>query len=811
MNHSRQILGICTLCFVLSFFTNAESKSTRSERPKIGLVLSGGGARGFAHIGILKMLDSLHIPIDCITGTSMGGIMGALYAIGYSGRELEAMALRTDWLETFTDKPSRSVQPYFQKVDGAKYIFELGIEGLKPTLPTGLIVGQKLSLLFSSLTFSFEKTTDFDRFPIPFRCVSIDLYTGDEVILKNGSLAKAMRSTMAIPTIFSPIEYGDSLLIDGGIINNLPVDVVEEMGADIIIAVDVMGPLPEQRDLHDILAVLQQSMGIVGMDRWRENVKKVDILIQPDLTGFSSGDFLNEKIRGIIQCGNKVASKSVEDLIALKELHRLVRLIDPSNLDGTFITPKIEELHITGLTSLPLESFLNQLQIRAGDFLDIAFLKDRLHVLETTGQFTNIRYEVVPLSEESVRLHIRLRETRVARIYKISIEGCQNLPLSFIQRMLGLKKGDILDLDDLNRRIMRMYGLGYFQHIRYNLESIKEGQVYLKLIVKEWPQRLLRIGVRYNDYHQLVIAAGLRTTNFPLPGLRFDHELQFAGLSRFQSKIYYPSRTFSLPVYPLLRFFYKDIPTCVFNRSGDKIARYKDRSVGIGFGLGFLLANSFNMEVEFHQEYMNIKPDIALPEQRLFTDLKDRLRRLQVLIRLDLLDDVLVPRRGLLLQGQYEGSYQRFRSDIPYTRMSVSADIYTTFLRRHTTRILCFWGTGSSGLPIYKQHNLGKPETFVGMPYDQMKGNRMTILRFDYRFEFRKNLFFKLMGNIAFHFEYRSTSYSYTANNLYGLGIGVKFGTPIGTIEAVASRGNKHFGASSEMQNVAYITLGTKF
>jgi len=811
MNHSRLIVKIAILFFIISFFETTESKSNQTNRPKIGLVLSGGGARGFAHIGILKTLDSLHIPIDYITGTSMGGILGALYAIGYTGSELEALALQTDWLEILSDKPPRSAQPYFQKVDGSKYVIEFGLDGLKPTLPTGLIVGQKLSLLFSSLTFAYEKTTDFDHLPIPFRCVAIDLYSGNEVILKKGSLAKAMRSTMAIPTVFSAVEYGDSLLMDGGIINNIPVDVVQDMGADIIIAVDVMGPQPEQREIHSFLDVMQQTMGIVGMDRYRNNVNKADILIQPDLTGFTSGDFLNEKIQGIIQQGDLVASKSVPDLIAFKELFQLVRLIDPRRLDGPFTTPKIEELHVTGLTSLTSESFLNLLQIHRGDFLDIDFLKERLQVLEATGQFTGPRYEIVPQSETSIRLHIRVSENRIPEIKKISIQGSQNLPMSFIRRMLGLQAGDILNLDNLNERIMRMYGLGYFQYIRYNLETIQEGQVHLILLLKEWPKRIIRIGGLYNDYHQLVLIAGLRTTNFPLPGVRFDHEFQFAGLTRYQSKVYYPSRAFSLPIYPLIRFSYKDIPTCIFNMSGNKTARYKDRSASFSIGLGFLLANSFNLEVEFQQEHMNIKADIADPERLALMEMKDRLRKLQMHLCLDLLDNMLVPRRGIMLQGLYEGSYKRLRTDIPFTRMSVSADLYSTFFRRHTTRIFGFWGTGSSGLPIYKHHNLGKPEFFIGMPYDRMRANRLTVLRFDYRFEIKKNLFLKLMGNIAFLFECHSLLTSYTANNLYGFGVGVKFALPFGIIEAVASRGSKNFGNEGEMQNVAYITMGTHF
>ncbi|MBN1894063.1 patatin-like phospholipase family protein, partial [bacterium] len=245
------------LCLLLCLPLQAQPRE--QDRPKIGLVLSGGGARGFAHIAVLKMLDSLEIPVDYITGTSMGGIAGALYAIGYSGVELERLSFRTDWIEIFTDQSPRHLMPFFQKRETGRYQVEFGISGLLPNAPSGLIYGQKVSLLFSGLTFPYERVDDFDRLPCPFRCVAVDLVTGNPVVLGSGSLSKAMRATMAIPTIFSPVEYGASLLIDGGVLNNLPVDVVRSMGAGIVIAVDVGPTLLARKELNTAFDVLEQS------------------------------------------------------------------------------------------------------------------------------------------------------------------------------------------------------------------------------------------------------------------------------------------------------------------------------------------------------------------------------------------------------------------------------------------------------------------------------------------------------------------------------------------------------------------------
>jgi len=168
--------------FIIFFFLSLILTGYAKDRPKVGLVLSGGGAKGFAHIGTLQMLDSLKIPVDYIVGTSVGGIVGALYAIGYSGFDLEKIAFNIHWQEIFTDRPSRVLLPYFEKKDTGKYQIEFGLEKMKLAAPSGLIFGQNISLLFSSLTFPYEGIDDFDNLPIPFRCVTVDLVTGNQVV-----------------------------------------------------------------------------------------------------------------------------------------------------------------------------------------------------------------------------------------------------------------------------------------------------------------------------------------------------------------------------------------------------------------------------------------------------------------------------------------------------------------------------------------------------------------------------------------------------------------------------------------------------
>lgn len=794
---------------ILSFLSTSYSSDT--NRPKVGLVLSGGGAKGFAHIGTLKMLDSLQIPIDYIVGTSIGGIVGALYSIGYNGLDLEEIVTQEDWLQIFTDKPPRIALPYFPKKETGKYQVEFGFEQFKPTAPSGLIFGQKISLLFSSLTFPYEKFRNFDQLPIPFRCVAVDLVTGNQVILKDGSLAKAMRATMAIPTVFSPVEWGDSLLVDGGIANNLPVDVAKEIGADIVIAIDVGAALLERKELNSVLAVLNQSLRMVGLEQWKKNIREADILIRPDIAEYSTSDFDSKKIKNIIRQGDLAAYRSLEQFLELKQKYKLTKLENPETISFLSKQPRIYSIQITGHTSIPFQYIYEKLNLASEDFFDPFILKQQIAQIKSTGLVESIDYKIVPVNDEYVRLFIQVKEKQKPVIHGISIDGNKTLPFTFVYNLLGLKPGMRLNTEDLNSRIMEMYGLAYFEHIQYEIIPEREGSIHLKLIVKELPNRRLRIGLRYDDYRKLVAAVSVNGSNFILPGVRYQHDLQFAGLFSYQFKAYYPSRTLNLPIYPFLRYNYKDIPINIFDAfAGLRVANYKDKSASFGMGFGLLITKSFNAEVEYQQEEIDVKPSIALSDPDMFPSWKDKLLKINFSLDFDLLDDVLLPRNGLLINATYEWSSKEINSDINYSVAKISADYYQTFSRRHTTRLYAFWGSCTTA-PVYKYINQGNPNTFVGLEYDQLFASKMSILRFDYRYQYSNSLFLKLITNVAFDLEYQDPVQLVKVPSVWGYGIGLKLLSPVGPIEIIYSLGQKNFIGERKKQDLVYFRLGYKF
>lgn len=714
-----------------------------TARPKTGLVLSGGGARGFAHIGTLKMIDSLGIPIDYIAGTSMGGIIGALYATGYSGLEIERLARETDWQEMFTDQPARSSIPYLQKKDDGIFQLELGLEGFTPVIPSGLIEGQKIALKFANLTSSTPHIMHFDSLAIPYRCIAVDLISGKEVVLKQGSLAKAMRATMAIPTVFSPVEWGDSLLVDGGILNNFPADVVHKMGAEVIIGVNAGTPLRNKEELQSIVSILDQTMIITDYKKQKQNEDLCKIVIRPDLGDYTTRDFGKSEVKNIINKGIRSARQSRNKLLRIKDQN----LIEDRTINSAVNNQK------------------DQIQSK--------------------------------------------RKSPV--IFGISIRGNDRLPYLFIYRLLGIQPSQRLDLNLLNERINYLYGLGYFEKIWYEIQPVDEGAVRLILIIKEKPLRRLRIGFRYDDEYHLVGMLGLQATNIPIPGFRAEANVEFAGLFRWVYTLSYPSRSLNLPIIPYIRLRYKDIPFDVYDQlSGEKIAEYDDHAFSAGAGLGFLLGNKGMLELELHEQRVDINPDVAGLDPDVFPSWNDRLRKLKVQLQMDMLDDPVIPRSGILWDLVYDASLERLNSDLDYHQIKSQIDFYTTTESKHTFHLQGFATTYRDDLPIYKFPFRGGPHNFVGLKYNQLEGPKYGYLRIDYRYEHKKDIFAKIIVNGGL-FECSEIFSSTDIRHFYGYGIGLKFLSIIGPFEIIFSQGSESLRNQNRMQTQIYVSHGLVF
>lgn len=309
----------------------AAQPAPSGHRPRIGLVLSGGGARGAAHVGVLKVLEQLHIPIDAIAGTSMGAVVGGLYASGLSPREIESVMTSLNWQDAFRDRPPREDLTFRRKLEDRNFLvkFPLGLRGSHIQLPKGLIEGQKLSQTLRRLTMPVARITRFDDLPTPFRAVATDLETGEAVIMDSGDLTTAMRASMSAPGVFSPVERDGRLLVDGGLSENLPVDVARRMGVDVLIVVDVSAPLLKRDKLSSAPVISNQMLAILIQRNSREQLAALssnDILIRPPLGESSAFDFglVARMIATGVIGGQEAQSKLAALSISSEEFDRYV-------------------------------------------------------------------------------------------------------------------------------------------------------------------------------------------------------------------------------------------------------------------------------------------------------------------------------------------------------------------------------------------------------------------------------------------------------------------------------------------------------
>lgn len=312
---------LLTLILLLVPFSLAHT----TPRKKVGIVLSGGGAKGVAHIGAIKVLEELDIPIDYIAGTSIGAIIGGLYSIGYTSEQLEIIVKQTNWIDLLTDKISRDAIPFPFKLDDSKYLISLPIKNNEKS--GGIIKCRNISQLLQQLTEGYNETINFDSLPIPFACIATDMATNQKEVIRSGKLSEAMRASMAIPVIFTPLYSEKKVLIDGGFKDNLPIDVVKSMGADIIIAIDAQSELATSDKLQAVPDVVNQLMLMICQSELDiDKIKQVDSYIKVNVEGYNAASFSNEAIDTLIIRGENAARANYVSLLSIQDKVGIVPL-----------------------------------------------------------------------------------------------------------------------------------------------------------------------------------------------------------------------------------------------------------------------------------------------------------------------------------------------------------------------------------------------------------------------------------------------------------------------------------------------------
>lgn len=385
-----------------------ETDEQPARRPRIGIALGGGGARGAAHVGVLQILEELNVPIDYVSGTSMGSIVGALYAIGLSPDKIEQAMLAVDWDDLFSDRPERVKRTYRRKQDDTSFFLpvEFGIKGKGLVFSSGIIAGQKLGFAFPNPYLYLGGWNGFDNLAYPYRPVATDLSTGEMVVMDRGNLLKAVRASMSIPGVFPPVEWNGKYLVDGYLARNLPVDVVRDMGADIVIAVDV-GTLPTETNpdqFQSLIGVSEQTGFIQARQNVDVQLPQADVVIHVDLGGISSRDF--KRVPDTIPLGREAALAVAEELrkysVSSEEYIEHLQRHRPLPM-GMLI---IDDIHLINNSQVDDRSILRYISQEKGRPLDLEKLKEDLGKVFDFGVFELVDFEITKNEAGSTTLTI---------------------------------------------------------------------------------------------------------------------------------------------------------------------------------------------------------------------------------------------------------------------------------------------------------------------------------------------------------------------------------------------------------------------
>lgn len=400
--------------FFLSQVALGQEKSVENTRPKVGLVLSGGGAKGLAHIGVLKVIDSLGIKVDYIGGTSMGAVVGGLYASGYTANQLDSIFSKIDVDALLQDYTPRESKSFYEKRNDEIYALTLPFNNFKLGLPSGLSKGLYNFNLMSRLTQHVSDVRDFDKLPIPFLCIATDVETGEQIVLDEGILAQAIIASGALPTLYSPVEINGRLLIDGGVVNNYPIEELKNRGIDFIIGIDVQDGLKNREQLKDVTAVLSQINNFSMIEKMEGKRSLTNIYIKPDIKGFSVVSF--DKGQEIIKKGNEKANEFIKELLPLRNI---------DERPTTFKVIKNDSIFIRDITFNKLENFtrayvLGKLKIKRNTKIPMTQIEKGISNLNATQNFSAISYSFEK-TQSGERLALNLKENKSNTFLKFGI------------------------------------------------------------------------------------------------------------------------------------------------------------------------------------------------------------------------------------------------------------------------------------------------------------------------------------------------------------------------------------------------------
>ncbi len=419
----KKLLLLVFAAILIGNTVNAQKDSTFVNRKKVAVVLSGGGAKGMAHIGVLKVLEKAGIPVDIVTGTSMGSIIGGLYSIGYNAIALDSVARAQDWSYVISDKEDLRNQSLRDRLRQYTYVFTTGLTiGKRDKNAGGLIKGKNLAELFQHLCTGYTDSLDFSKdLPIPFACVATNIIDNSEFDFHSGRLPQAMRSSMSIPGAFSPIRLGDKVLVDGGLKNNYPADIAKEMGAEIIIGVTVQGAPKVAEDMGGTMSIISQIVDVNCKNKVEDNLAITDLHMQVNTKGYGSASFSSAAIDTLIHRGEEEAMRHWDEIIALKKRIGIDDTFHPAILQPLRPQVMTEKQYVTGYTfenmNPQTEMFLRQkFHLQKADSIDARLAQEITTCMRTDLFYQTAECRFVP-DGKGIRVIISAGERKTVQLH----------------------------------------------------------------------------------------------------------------------------------------------------------------------------------------------------------------------------------------------------------------------------------------------------------------------------------------------------------------------------------------------------------
>jgi NTE family protein len=765
-------------------------KAPVAGRPKIGLVLSGGGGKGLAQIGVLRALERNHIPIDLIVGTSLGSVVGGLYASGYSTTEIESIAIHTRWgdLLSFSEDTKRTDLFVQQKEAQQQGFLLIRFEGLEPIIPSSISGGQRLSDFFSYLALQalYHPNPGFDGLKIPYRAVATDLLSGKRIILDHGSLAEAMRASTTVPLLYSPIERDSMFLVDGGLTSNIPTDVARSLGCNVVITVNSTSSMRTSGQLEAPWEIADQIMTIMMQESNAARLKLADVVITPGGRDRIVSDF--NGIDTLIAAGDSAGEEAIPRI-----RESIDRASGGSRTAASAIaaTPESEER----ITSVRFEGnhFLSDsmFQRKLKEHFGGSFSRSRLPEVQEClircyreKGYSLARVEELKPGDTPGSIVVTVNEGRIAQI---RYEGNTKTRDYVIRREIPFNEGDIFNIDAAQRSIVNIKSTGLFDYVLMDVRYNQQQEPVLVLKVKETSSELVRLGLHADDEHGVVSTVDIRDANFRGAwedfglALRYGYRDRGATLGYTVYRIFNTYLTSNLQLYARSRdvIAYSDALT-QDSDSWDRIeaGRYRESHFGgvMTFGMHLERRGDANAQFRYeHQRIASISGEGYSPEDHTISSLK-----VQGII--DNLDKFSFPTTGTRMSISYESALKQLGGDVSFGKFNLLYETYLTPIAGQTLRPRLTFGFADKTLPTAEQFSLGGYGSFFGLREDDSRGRQLFLINFEYRY----SLPFKIVFDTYLKLRYDLGTISLVPEELklatfrHALGVEIALDTPVG-------------------------------